>query len=76
MRAKKCIHIINVKNKKRRCKRNAIMFGKCMQHNKNTINKDSNKQITDDYAVCCFCGEHCNPCSQSCGICARIISLH
>lgn len=24
-----------------------------------------------NFGTCCFCGEGCNPCSQSCGRCAR-----
>lgn len=27
-----------------------------------------------DIGICCFCGDECNPCSQSCGSCSRIIS--
>jgi Barwin family. len=36
-------------------------------------NSDTNqvmKQV-NDYGICCFCGEPCNPCSQSCGHCLR-----
>lgn len=28
-----------------------------------------------EYSICCFCGEHCNPCSQSCGRCAREMTM-
>ena len=27
------------------------------------------------YGVCCFCQGGCNPCSQSCGKCARIMTM-
>lgn len=27
-----------------------------------------------DIGICCFCGNECNPCSQSCGRCARSIT--
>ena len=27
-----------------------------------------------DIGTCCFCGNECNPCSQSCGSCARSLS--
>jgi len=29
----------------------------------------------DPLAYCCFCGKRCNPCSQSCGRCARARAL-
>jgi len=28
-----------------------------------------------DIGYCCFCNEPCNPCSQSCGMCARRVSM-
>ena len=28
-----------------------------------------------EYSICCFCDEHCNPCSQSCGRCAREMTM-
>ena len=28
-----------------------------------------------EYGVCCFCNGECNPCSQSCGICARVMTM-
>jgi len=31
--------------------------------------------LFDPLAYCCFCGERCNPCSQSCGRCIRARSL-
>jgi hypothetical protein len=30
----------------------------------------------EEVGKCCFCGFGCNPCSQSCGGCARIITGH
>ena len=27
-----------------------------------------------DIGTCCFCGDECNPCSQSCGRCARSLT--
>ena len=39
------------------------------------IKKDEESIIVDawDQGQCCFCGCPCNPCSQSCGQCARDI---
>jgi len=25
----------------------------------------------EEHGTCCFCGEYCNPCAQSCGACIR-----
>lgn len=27
-----------------------------------------------DIGICCFCGDECNPCSQSCGRCSRTLT--
>lgn len=29
----------------------------------------------DDYNTCCICGYECNPCSQTCGVCARELTM-
>ena len=49
---------------------------KCKQQSNIPMDDDNDKITIDndikyDYGVCCFCGELCNPASQSCGICAR-----
>lgn len=33
------------------------------------------RESSPEYGECCFCGEPCNPCSQSCGRCAREITM-
>lgn len=35
------------------------------------IEMDKTPMEEDEYGICCFCGEHCNPCSQACGYCVR-----
>lgn len=66
---KRCNSRINVNNKYRYCKKNASINGKCMQHYKKYI-LDGVKQA---YGICCFCGYYCNPCSQACGKCCRML---
>jgi hypothetical protein len=55
--------------KGRRCRRR-ILKGKsyCCVHNKALFD-------TLNIGICCFCGNECNPCSQSCGRCARQLSF-
>lgn len=56
----------------RRCKRNVVVGNdRCYQH-KNEIVIDN---TIDDTNKCCFCEEECNLHSQSCGRCARMLSL-
>ncbi len=28
-------------------------------------------EYLEEMGTCCFCGDYCNPCSQSCGSCVR-----
>ena len=28
-------------------------------------------ELIEELGTCCFCGEYCNPCAQSCGACIR-----
>lgn len=42
--------------------------------NKNTLYDSSfytSEETEEEVGICCFCGDYCNPCSQSCGSCAR-----
>jgi hypothetical protein len=34
----------------------------------------SQSSYSMDIGTCCFCGDECNPCSQSCGSCTRSLS--
>ncbi len=64
----RCEYYISKTGRKRRCKHR--------KHNKR-YNHRYCKQHLDmlqnnlEIGLCCFCGEECNPCSQSCGTCAR-----
>jgi type IV secretory pathway VirB6-like protein len=49
-------------NKVRYCKNNTKYFY-CKKHQLISYN--------DEYGTCCFCGDKCNPASQSCGHCIR-----
>lgn len=41
-----------------------------------TVNDETNDINNEsEYGTCCFCGEYCNPCSQSCGRCARQMTM-
>ena len=55
------------KKKMRKCK-NKTEFHFCKKHQIALLN--------DEYGLCCFCGNRCNPCSQSCGRCARSVSMN
>lgn len=37
--------------------------------------KDNNSKLEIDYGKCCFCNEECNIHSQSCGKCAREMTM-
>ena len=63
-KAKRC-HML-ICDKKRTCK-NKTKYYFCKKHQIESFN--------DEYSICCLCGEKCNPSSQSCGRCARSISL-
>ena len=46
------------------------------ENNDSNDSSDSNESYDpnwDDFGIgqCCFCGNECNPCSQSCGRCSR-----
>lgn len=61
----RCINVVidKITKKKRKCKNKAgYLF--CSVHNKWKMGS------------CCFCFDECNPSSQSCGKCARIISWY
>jgi len=32
---------------------------------------DDKDEYFEEMGTCCFCGDYCNPCSQSCGSCSR-----
>ena len=69
----RCRHTVIDKctGNKRLCKHNTNNMSQyCNTH----YNLYQNNKDYATYCVCCFCGEQCNPCSQSCGICARIAS--
>ena len=53
-----------VKRNNRRCKKYVAI--KNNPHQKKMCASHMRK-----YTYCCFCGEECNPMSQSCGKCAR-----
>lgn len=46
-------------------------YKKCKEKTNSTYCKTHQMIIDDGFGICCFCGEGCNPMSQSCGICAR-----
>lgn len=60
-----CHHQIidKTSHKKRNCK-NKTKYHFCKKHQQDS-------SYNDEYSICCLCGDKCNPCSQSCGKCAR-----
>lgn len=71
MRRNICKHLVKDKITKRgrRCKKR-VRNGKsyCFIHNTDNLQSKYNN--------CCYCNEQCNPLSQSCGRCARIIGWY
>ena len=67
-------------NKRRKCKRKVNNIY-CFQHSDRIIKNKHNKQYKQntkndelkDWTIgtCYFCHDECNPCSQTCGSCAR-----
>ena len=62
-----CKETIHPKNlKPRKCHNKGKYDGYCHRHR---------KLFSTDVGICQFCHEPCNPCSQSCGICARKLTM-
>ena len=59
---KRCTQLVKDRRKWRRCKKLADEYGRCKVHAIQTNH-------------CCFCGEMCSLYSQSCGKCARAVSM-
>jgi hypothetical protein len=77
MSKNRCIYKIS-DSKPHRCKNHIHKNFYCKIHYDiiNNVNLVDNKtDTTDEYGTCCFCGDYCNPCSQSCGRCAREITM-
>lgn len=72
---KRCINIVfdNSRKKYRKCKRNIYLNKMCKQHYH--IQLYQMIKLSELNSLCCFCGNECNPCSQSCGKCAREITM-
>lgn len=63
----RCSHLIHVSKKWRRCKNKVYLDGKCSKHY---------KPYVSDIGTCFVCHEACNPCSQTCGRCARDLTMY
>lgn len=61
-----CSQIVYVSKKRRRCRNTVCSNGKCYKHYQPSF---------PEYGKCCFCQGECNPCSQSCGRCARNMTM-
>lgn len=72
-KTKRCEYYVKDKktNRQRRCKRK-------ITNNKTRCNIHNyiNNYINEDINNCCFCNDVCDPQSQSCGQCARLVSLY
>lgn len=71
-----CEHILSSKN--RYCKNYKFKDNLCKTHydSTNGLNLDKTHHKNDfEYGICCFCENQCNPHSQSCGKCARDITM-
>ena len=70
-----CKHIIidKMTQKQRQCKNKSLMNSSfCYIHKSNEIELIQDGEYQGMYrSYCCFCKIECNPCSQSCGSCAR-----
>ena len=42
-----------------------------IKEEKHQVIYDDQVLFEEDYGICCFCNDKCNPCSQSCGRCSR-----
>ena len=53
----------------------------CENGNKDEVKDEVKDKIKDEddtedeYGTCCLCGDYCNPMSQSCGRCARDLTM-
>jgi hypothetical protein len=76
----RCKHLVYDKNTKRTRKCKHKTNNKyCKQHLKNQFkmkNNYSEDSLEQEYGECCFCGDYCNPLSQSCGGCSRTVSMY
>ena len=82
----KCKHILKDRSsgKMRRCKKmvsNTFCYIHAHIHDdtddKHTHDDNNNKGMNEvvlDFGKCCYCDGACNPLSQACGICVRIMS--
>ena len=62
----RCSKLIYSSKKWRKCKNTIHQDGKCRKHYLPYI---------PEIGRCCFCQGECNPCSQSCGRCARDMTM-
>lgn len=70
----KCLSLVIEKKtkRKRRCRKYSLNGEKyCFVHKINNIITNEN-----EYSQCCYCNNSCNISSQTCGRCARIVSLY
>jgi hypothetical protein len=68
VKAKRCHMLIKNKQTKQRVCKNKTHFYFCKKHQIESFN--------EDFSICYFCGDECNPSSQSCGRCARSVSMY
>ena len=47
----------------------------CFQHKELKFHENFENNFDPSKGYCCFCGDECNPCSQSCGKCARRLTF-
>lgn len=64
-----CNQLICSNKKWRKCRNSAHNNSKCHKHYKPSFSPNS------EVGQCCFCQGECNPCSQSCGRCARDMTM-
>jgi len=82
MTKRKCKFIVKdkVTKKRRLCRKNSVNgLSYCSIHNQmesidSHSQKDNYEDFMSEFGKCCFCGDDCNPLSQSCGRCARVVS--
>ena len=69
----RCMYTIK-KHKNRKCKKNIYKGNYCKIH-RDIVSKN-NQLIEEEIGICCFCKGQCNPCSQACGKCARMMTAY